>query len=80
MFWLFETSHGLTQKQIILEMLKKGGEVSPRDMMLKWIARYGAHIFRLRKEWYPISMREEITRDAQWKAIVTRHTFYSLNH
>ena len=78
MFWLFNNEAWQSQKQIILEMLKSRKEVSPRDMMLAGIARYGAHIFELRKEWHNIVMREETKRDAKNQKLIYRHTFYSL--
>lgn len=77
MFDLFNNDLGLTQKQVVLKMLQTK-ECTPRDFMLKWIARYWEHIFRLRKEWKNIKMKEEITRDSKWQKIVSRHTFYSL--
>ena len=40
MFDLFNNNAGLTQKQIILNLLKRKKEVTPSDMMRKGIARY----------------------------------------
>lgn len=77
MFSLFNNDAGLTQKQRVLKMLQNNKEVSSLDFAKAGILRYWAHIFDLRKEGYPIKMRDDIKRQPNGK-IIYRHTFYSL--
>lgn len=78
MFWLFENDSWMSQKERVLQMLQSWKELEPKDFVGKFILRYWAHIFKLRKEGHQITTRMETIRTKDGKRIESVKPFYLL--